>query len=544
MSEEKLVVSGGEAPAPRGELRVDDLVAARKDTTTRWQGAGLCEDIESLSSSLSQGSWLGVGLSTLGAVADVASAVMNPVATLVSWGVGYLIEHFEPLKGWMDQLAGSADQVRASAQTWTNTAEAMKAQADALESDAASLLGEAFGSTIEAARERCAQTIDALRAGASATAAMSTALGVLAEVVGVVHGIVVSAIGDIVGQLTQALVEEVCSLGFATPFVAAQITTKVTAFTATVGPKVSGLTSSAHQLTHISTQVSGKLDEMAALLAPVTGAARKTKNKLDDLVDLSSWVGGRSSRATPKGRSPVGHLADMNAERVAHRTERIGLERTVNRKVAPFKEMLDKHFPARRNPRNGRSHLTVKRRKDTIEYLRDEGVDKGTLDELKSAAADLTAARVAEASAAEKMGHAALEARWEELGIVQAGGVGGPGTGAGHVDAIGYRPGELHVGECKGGTSARIGTYEIDGVKVEQGSAAYVGDRLATDVDFHQKMRDNPQLWEAIKDGRVTVHSDVAIARSGDAGKIDFKTEPITLAPEHIARIDQAINDL
>jgi len=68
-----------------------------------------------------------------------------------------------------------------------------------------------------------------------------------------------------------------------------------------------------------------------------------------------------------------------------------------------------------------------------------------------------------------------------------------------------------------------------------------VGDRLATDVDFHQKMRENLELWEAIKDGRVTVHSDIAIARSGNAGKIDFKTNPITLDPTHIARIDQAI---
>ena len=97
------------------------------------------------------------------------------------------------------------------------------------------------------------------------------------------------------------------------------------------------------------------------------------------------------------------------------------------------------------------------------------------------------------------------------------------------------------MGECKGGTSAKIGTYEVDGIKVEQGSAAYVGDRLATDVDFHQKMRENPALWEAIKNGRITVHSDIAIARSGNAGRIDFKTNPITLDPAHIARVDQAI---
>ena len=39
------------------------------------------------------------------------------------------------------------------------------------------------------------------------------------------------------------------------------------------------------------------------------------------------------------------------------------------------------------------------------------------------------------------------------------------------------------------------------------------GDRLAKDTDFHQKMCENPALWEAIKGGRVTVHSDIAIAR-------------------------------
>ena len=40
-----------------------------------------------------------------------------------------------------------------------------------------------------------------------------------------------------------------------------------------------------------------------------------------------------------------------------------------------------------------------------------------------------------------------------------------------------------------------------------------MGDRLAKDTDFHQKMRENPALWEAVKGGRVTVHSDIAIAR-------------------------------
>ena len=60
-------------------------------------------------------------------------------------------------------------------------------------------------------------------------------------------------------------------------------------------------------------------------------------------------------------------------------------------------------------------------------------------------------------------------------------------------------------------------------------------------MDFHQKMRENPALWEAIKDGRITVHSDIAIARSGNAGRIGFKTVPIGPDPVHVARSDQAM---
>ena len=223
--------AGAAAGAASSGVSAQDLIATRTDTTTAAQGAGLLEDIESISSSLKEGSWLGVGLSTVGAVADVTSAVTNPIATLVSWGAGFLIEHFEPLKGWMDQLAGNADQVRAHAQTWANTAAAMGGQADSMESDVSSLLCRSEGQTADAARTRCGKTVDALRGGASSTEGVSTAIGILAEVVGIVRSLVVGAISDIIGQLAQAIAEAVLSVGTLAPLVAAQISTKVSAFT-------------------------------------------------------------------------------------------------------------------------------------------------------------------------------------------------------------------------------------------------------------------------------------------------------------------------
>ena len=159
-------------------------------------------------------------------------------------------------------------------------------------------------------------------------------------------------------------------------------------------------------------------------------------------------MGGRSPRATPRGGNAASHLRQANARRVQARANRVSLEHELDDKLAPHKSALDEHFTDRHKPRNPRSHMTVKRREDTLGYLGDHGVDKETLNDLNANARDLTAARVAEARSAEEMGHAALEAKWDQMGIVQGGGVGGPGTGRGHVDTIGYRPGELHVGLC------------------------------------------------------------------------------------------------
>ena len=53
---------------------------------------------------------------------------------------------------------------------------------------------------------------------------------------GVVRSLVVGAISDIIGQLTQAILEAVLSAGAATPFVTAQICTRVSAFATDVAP--------------------------------------------------------------------------------------------------------------------------------------------------------------------------------------------------------------------------------------------------------------------------------------------------------------------
>ncbi len=93
-----------------------------------------------------------MGLSTVGAVADAASAVRTRLrrAGVVGRGIPLVAEHFEPLKGgWISSLA--VDQVRRGADVDEYRHRAMDGQADSMESDVSSLLCEGEDCTADAA---------------------------------------------------------------------------------------------------------------------------------------------------------------------------------------------------------------------------------------------------------------------------------------------------------------------------------------------------------------------------------------------------------
>ena len=95
-------------------------------------------------------------------------------------------------------------------------------------------------------------------------------------------------------------------------------------------------------------------------------------------------------------------------------------------------------------------------------------------------------------------------------------------------------------GECKGGTSAKVGTYEVDGVKVEQGRLPTWGIAWLRTRTFTRRC---VRTRRCGRPSRAGASRCIPTSRlpGGNAGIIDFKTSPIELDPAHIARIDQAI---
>ena len=288
---------------------LNPLVAQREESRSAVSGSGVVEDIWGIAHGLSEGSWLETGLSSVSLVADAVGVGVDPLGTLIAWGAGWLIDHFGPLKSWMDQFLGDADSVRADAQTWSNVAQAVGECADALEGDEKNLMGEQVGATATAYRASNQDTISALRTASGAADAMGKATSVLAEVVGLVHDLLRDAISAIVGTLASAIIEAIATFGLAIPLIIAQVQIKVGAKATQMAAHITGVLKSARTLAHNLTHLSGLLDMLRGMLTRAKNTAANAAHML---------TGAKPAAAAAGGVTPHGPITGTTAPTSAH----------------------------------------------------------------------------------------------------------------------------------------------------------------------------------------------------------------------------------
>ena len=218
------------------------------DARTRWSRGrstrpprsvvrGVLESVTDLCSSLESGSWVAIGLAGVGAALDVAATVIDPLGSLIGAGLGWLMEHLEPLKGWLNDLTGDPGAVLGFAGTWQNVADAMGAAGDEL---TRVVRGGPRGDDRVRRSRRTRAYADALadriRATGSSASAIGGALKTCAMVVQVVHDLVRDTLASLVGSIISWAAEAVFTLGFATPVIVGQVSTRVSSLAAKVGP--------------------------------------------------------------------------------------------------------------------------------------------------------------------------------------------------------------------------------------------------------------------------------------------------------------------
>jgi uncharacterized protein YukE len=248
------------------------LVAEAHSSTTWYTGLGLVEDAAQISNGIHDNSWVDGTLGGVGGSLDTLGMAIDPLGSLVAWGVRWLMEHVKPLEEALDWLAGNPDEVAAHAATWRNvSASAAGTHQQYADAVRAQTSGWA-GTSGDAYRGHAAQQLEAIRTIATASEAISYAVEGAGLLVGLVRGIVRDLIAQFVAtlaaRLPQWLAEAGLTLGLAAPVVVGQVAALVAKWVNKIQHFIRALLSSLRRL-------NGKLDELTGVLEGLKQALRR-----------------------------------------------------------------------------------------------------------------------------------------------------------------------------------------------------------------------------------------------------------------------------
>ncbi|MEU8213748.1 WXG100 family type VII secretion target [Micromonospora sp. NPDC049044] len=305
-------------------MAANPLVAARHDSTHWYTGFGLAEDVADAVSGIESGSWID---STIGGVAtsmDALATVLDPLGSLVSWGVGWLLEHVKPLSDALDWLAGDPDQIAAYASTWRNVAKQSTDALSDLHAGVSAQLAEWDGASARAYQASMAGQIRAMEGIARAASGVASLVEGAGLLVAFVRELVRDLIADFVSVLAVRLplwlAEAGATLGIATPLVISQVSSLVAKWAARIGKLISALITSLRRLIPLLRRLDDLIDELNGLLrrsahaeagSPPNGAVPGQQPETWGEADLDS-MGRRSDWKDPSAHPYAPPPPDAN----------------------------------------------------------------------------------------------------------------------------------------------------------------------------------------------------------------------------------------
>lgn len=248
----------------------------------------------------------------MGAAVDTVSLVANPLGTLASWGVGYIIEHVEFIKEPFDALMGNPDAISGMAATWEKIGAELKSVGEEYAQTVRSTTGWE-GQAAEAYRRLggdAAKTVDALSAAcAGMKAGVDGAGAVVSAVRGIVRDLIAGAIGEIIAALAKWGIAAVCTAGVAlggaiadAVRIAMQWAEKISGWMEKLGTALKNLWNKLDELGSAATSIRKGVDDFfSGLYTPPEGNLVKTQNqntrltagKADELAEGATGSGSK-----------------------------------------------------------------------------------------------------------------------------------------------------------------------------------------------------------------------------------------------------------
>jgi len=244
-------------------------------------------------------------MAAFSAVLDTAAAVSDPLGTLIAAGLGWLIDHVEPLKGWFNDLTGNASEVQAFAQTWANIQTQMEGAGTELQrvlGDVEDLAGEAM----DAYRRFQQDTAAHLTAAGTWAGAFSTGLNIASMIVQAVHDLVRDVLSQLVGSAISWASEAVFTLGLATPWIIEQVTTRVSSLVSRVSKFITNLLESIKSLRGLLDELKPLLDKASELFAKLLHGAKGATHTAKETVAALPGI----RRLDPRRNDLISNMED------------------------------------------------------------------------------------------------------------------------------------------------------------------------------------------------------------------------------------------
>ncbi|MGH3899619.1 MAG: WXG100 family type VII secretion target [Pseudonocardiaceae bacterium] len=222
-------------------MPANPLIAQEEQNTTLYSGIGILDSATQCVEAISSGDWIDIGIGAATAGLDALGLVTDPAGALLSYGIGWLVEHVDALAEPLDWLAGDPDAISTHAQTWGNVAHAVSEvrqdYADAVSSDLTTWQGAAA----EAYLARTNDIGHLLDAVAIAAEGIRAAVAMAGMIVAAVRDKIRELICDLVGRLISYAAELAATAGLAAPLVAEQAISLIAKWAAKIADLITRL---------------------------------------------------------------------------------------------------------------------------------------------------------------------------------------------------------------------------------------------------------------------------------------------------------------
>ncbi|MHA6800919.1 WXG100 family type VII secretion target [Bounagaea algeriensis] len=258
-----------------------DFVA---DNVTSTDGGGIADTARKLLTAPDLGDAAAQGVS---AGLEFLGTVTDPFASLMSAGIGWAIEHCEPLRTPLDELAGDPRAIDEGSRAWFTRSEELKTTADDIRQRANAETAEWQGDAGDAYRKAAtalAEHVESMSEGANGVAGGIRNAGVL---VATVRALIRDLITDLIAKAIQTLA---VSMGLS--FVTAGVS---------LGAGISWL---AGKVGITVGKVAQKLSNLVSKLSDMLGNMGRLSGALAE-------VGNRASRLAATGAAHMDNLASQ-----------------------------------------------------------------------------------------------------------------------------------------------------------------------------------------------------------------------------------------